>query len=81
MLTQIYRGHLIEVASVPGPSRFGYRSRVRERATGVLRHQDSDAGQGFDSASEATDQAFRQARAWVERFPLRWPFAVQRRHV
>lgn len=76
MPSQSYRGHVIDVTCYSAGEHVAYLSNIHVIATGNLRHRsDSHAGR-FASRAAAQDWAFREARSWVERFPLCWPFHV-----
>lgn len=77
MPTQSYRGHVIDVACQPPGERISYLISIRVGATGELRHLDSSLAVSFSNDSDAHDKAFTDARSWIERFPLRWPFPVR----
>ncbi|QGZ40213.1 hypothetical protein IP92_04955 [Pseudoduganella flava] len=74
MPTQSYRGHVIAVSSHASGAWIVYRSSIREHATGKVRHVDFGRGAATPGASGVRDRAFQDARRWVERHPLRWPF-------
>lgn len=76
MPSQSYRGHVIEVTCRSLAGRTAYLSSVKAAGTGELRHRESAMTLLFDSDTRACDHAFAEARRWVERFPLRWPFPV-----
>ncbi|QBE64563.1 hypothetical protein [Pseudoduganella lutea] len=77
MPTQSYRGHVIDVACQSLGERITYLISITVGATGELRHRDDSLATCFNSDSEALDRAFTDARSWIERSPLRWPFPVR----
>lgn len=74
MPMQSYRGHVIDVHCQSLGERITYLISITVGATGELRHENSAPASRFGSANEAHDSAFADARSWIERFPLRWPF-------
>lgn len=74
MPTQSYRGHIIAVTSYASGAWIVYRSSIRDQATGKVRHVNFGRGVAAPGASFVRDLAFQDARHWVERFPLHWPF-------
>ena len=75
MTRQAYRGHLIEVAAVIGPQGYGYEVTIADEATEAQRHRLIQPADTFDTRETAHDHAFASARAWIDGFPLHWPFA------
>jgi hypothetical protein len=76
MPSQSYRGHVIDVTSYPLGGHITYLSSIKVGMTGEVRHLAKSLPDSFTSNSDAQDHAFNEARTWVERFPLRWPFLV-----
>lgn len=76
MPSQSYRGHVIDVTSYPLGGRIAYLSSIKVGVTGEVRHLEKFLSGAFGSDSDAQDHAFSQARCWVERFPLCWPFVA-----
>jgi hypothetical protein len=76
MPSQEYRGHVIDVTCSPHNERIGCRTTIRSRATGEVRQRENTFAMSFASVVAAEDRAFRDARAWIERSPLHWPFPL-----
>ena len=76
MPSQEYRGHVIDVACSSLHERVGYRTTIRSRATGEVRHREECLHTPFANMADAADQAFCNARTWIERSPLHCPFAL-----
>lgn len=74
MSSQQYRGHVIDVTCSHIGESIAYRCRIQVRASGQLRHTASSSTDVYYCDSAAEDRAFSDARGWIERFPLRWPF-------
>ncbi|GGX78346.1 hypothetical protein GJV26_04195 [Massilia dura] len=77
MPSQSYRGHVIDVTSYPLGERIAYLSSITVVVSGEVRHLAKSLADSFTSDSDAQDYAFSEARSWVERFPLRWPFTAR----
>jgi len=77
MPSQSYRGHVIDVTSYLFGGHIAYLSSIKVGVTGEVRHLEKSLADSFISDCDAQDHAFNEARSWVERFPLRWPFAVR----
>ena len=77
MPSQSYRGHVIDVTSYPLGGSIAYLSSIKVGVSGEVRHLEKSLADSFKSNSAAQDHAFSEARSWVERFPLHWPFAVR----
>jgi hypothetical protein len=74
MPMQSYRGHIIEVSRQSLGERTTYLTTITVGATGELRHEGCSSAGCSSNGSKAHDKAFTDARSWIERFPLRWPF-------
>lgn len=76
MSSQQYRGHVIDVTCSHIGELIAYRCKIQVRASGLVRHTANSSADVYHCDSEAEDRAFTDARDWIERFPLRWPFPV-----
>lgn len=76
MPVQSYRGHVIDVSRQSLGERTTYFTTITVGATGELRHEGCSCAAFSGNDSVADNKAFTDARSWIERFPLRWPFPV-----
>ena len=76
MPTQSYRGHVIDVTCQSLGQGVTCLVSITVDATGELRHR-GVSQDSFANNNAAQDRAFVDARSWIERIPLHWPFAVR----
>lgn len=72
--TQGFRGHTIQVSLFFAGRRQHSYTRILSSESHTLRRQEFSPSSGFFSAVRAADQAFGQARTWVNDHPLAWPY-------
>jgi hypothetical protein len=70
MPSQQYRGHVIDVTCSVTDEWIAYRRNIQEETSGLLRYTQTSALETYPSISEAQNQAFTDARDWIERYPL-----------